>query len=323
YFFLEQRSGFVHYLNNIKPGKRMDLWNLIIKIIFLSQTTTGILANFSFLCYYLVNSEEHIVKPTYVIHMHLMSANALIVLSKGVPYTMAVFGLKQFLNDFECRLILYIERVGRSVSIGTTCLLSVFQVITISHKKFSCKDQNVKPAKYILYSIALLWFFYILINSIFLLYPFIKRSSKNVTSKHDFGYCSIVRYNKVTDYLYTAFVVCPEIFFSLLMVYSSGSMIIILYRHKQRVQHIHSTHGSCRPSHESRATLNILVLVSTFLCFYTLSSILQCCISLLYNHNWLLVNITFLTSLCFPCFGPFLVMNQYSVVMLCLLAKNK
>ncbi|CAH7401297.1 Vom1r29 [Phodopus roborovskii] len=292
----------------------MYFWNMAFKIIFFSQTTTGILGNFSLFYYYLVFSGECKLKTVHLIHIHLISANTLIVISKGVPQTMAAFGLKQFLNDFGCRLLLYLERVGRSVSIGATCFLSVFQAIIVSHKEFCCKDQKVKAAKYIGCSIALLWVLYMLINLIFFVYPIIKMYSKNMTTKQDFGHCSIARRDETNNLLYVALVVCPEIFFSLVMSWSSGSMIVILYRHKKRVQQIRSTCSSSENSPESRATHNILVLVCTFLTFYTLSAILQGCVALLYNHSWLLVNFTRVTSLCFPCFGPFFLMNHYSMV---------
>ncbi|XP_003512356.1 vomeronasal type-1 receptor 4-like isoform X1 [Cricetulus griseus] len=292
----------------------MHFWNLAIKIIFFSQTTTGILGNFSLFYYYLILYGESKLKTIDLIHTHLLAANTLIIFSRGMPHTMAAFGLKQFLNDFGCRLLLYIERVGRSVSIGTTCLLSVFQAVIISHKESCCKDQKVKAAKYIGSSIVLLWILYTLLNFVLLVYPIIKRYSNNVTRKKDFGYCSTVGRNKINDSLYAALVVCPEIFFSVLMAWSSGSMIVILYKHKQRVQHIRRPSGSSRTSPESRATHNILVLVSTFLGFYTLSTILQGCMALMYNYSWLLVNISHLTSLTFPCFAPFILMNHYSTI---------
>ncbi|XP_006996435.1 vomeronasal type-1 receptor 4-like [Peromyscus maniculatus bairdii] len=291
----------------------MDFWNLTTKIILLSQNIAGILGNFSLFYYYLVHYGESKLKPTDLILMHLMAANTLIILSLGVPNTMAAFGLKQIVNYFGCKLILYIQMVGRSVSIGTTCLLSIFQAITISQKEFCCKDQKVKCAKYIECGIALLWVLYMLINVIIPVFQFIKRNSKNVTRKWDFAYCSTAGRDEINDSLYSALVVCPEIFFSFLMAWSSGYMIVILYRHKQRVQHIH-TYGSSRISFESIATQSILVLVSTFLAFYTLSSILQGCIALFHNYNRWLVDITFLTSLCFPCFGPFVFMNHYFMV---------
>ncbi|XP_036032697.1 vomeronasal type-1 receptor 4-like [Onychomys torridus] len=293
---------------------RMNFWSLTIKIMFLSQTTAGILGNFSLLFCYIVHYGKHTLKPTDLILMNLMAANALIILSAGVPNTIAAFGLKQFLNDFKCRLILCIQRISRGGSIGTTCLLSVYQAMTISPRESCCKVHNVKAVKCICCSIAVLWGFYMLINFIFLVYTFVKKNSKNVTRKQDFGYCFITGRDEINDSLYAALVMCPEFFFSALMAYSSGSMIIILYRHKERVQHIRSTHGSIRNSPESTATQNILTLVSTFLAFYTLSSVLRGCIAILYNHSWWLANITRFTSLCFPCFGPFVLINHYSIV---------
>ncbi|XP_028714912.1 vomeronasal type-1 receptor 4-like [Peromyscus leucopus] len=293
----------------------MEFSILAIRIIFLSQTTIGILGNVSLMFYYLVlYYREHILKPIDLILVHLMTANAMIILSLGVPHTMAAFGLMQFLNDFGCRLVIYIQTVGRSVSIGTTCLLSVFQVITIRPREFCWKDHKVKAENYIGCFIFLLWGFYMLTNFIFFVYPFIKHSSKNMTRKRDFGYCSIVGGDKINDSLYTALLVFPEVVFSVCIALSSSSMIVILYRHKKRVQHIRSSHGYSRTSPESRATQNILVLVSAFLAFYSLSSILRGCIALLHNHNWWLVNITPLTSLCFPSFGPFILMNRCSIV---------
>ncbi|XP_003512358.1 vomeronasal type-1 receptor 4-like isoform X1 [Cricetulus griseus] len=296
------------------PNNRMYFWTLTIKIIFLSVTTIGILGNFSVFHYYLVCNADCKLKTVDLIHMHLMASNTLIILSKGVPNTMAAFGLKQFLNDFGCRLILYIERVGRSVSIGSTCLLSVFQVVTISHKESCCKDQKFKSAKCIGCTLSLLWVLYIVIHFILFVNPLIKSYSNNVTGKQTFGHCSISGRDGNSDSLYAALVVCPEICFSLLMAWSSGSMIVILYRHKQRVQHIRSTHGFSRISPESKATQNILVLVSTFLAFYMVSTFFQGCVALLYNPSWWLVNITNLCSLCFPCFGPFVLINHYSMV---------
>ncbi|XP_051063759.1 vomeronasal type-1 receptor 4-like [Phodopus roborovskii] len=292
----------------------MNIWNLAIRIIFLSQTIAGILGNLSLIFYYLVlYCREYILKPTDLILMHLVAANALVIFSAGVPHTMAVWGFKHFLNDFGCKLLLYIQGFARNVSIGTTCLLSVFQAMTIISRKSRCKDHKVKATKYINCSVSLLWVFYMLIRFMFLMHTFIKMNDKNMTRDRDLGYCFISERNPIIDSLYTALVMCPEFCFAVLITWSSTSMIIILYRHKQSVQHIHSSHGSSRSSPEARATQNILVLVSTFLAFYTLSTILRGCIAFLYN-NWWLVYISRLTSLCFPCFGPFVLMRHYSIL---------
>ncbi|XP_028751030.1 vomeronasal type-1 receptor 4-like [Peromyscus leucopus] len=295
----------------------MDIWNLAIRIIFLSQTTTGILGNLLLMLYYLVlYYRECTLKSTDLILMHLMAANTLVVLSAGVPQTMAVWGLKQFLNDFGCNLLLYIQGFARSVSIGTTCLLSVFQAMTLSPRNSCWNDNKVKASKYIKCSISLLWVFYMVTRFIFVVHNFIKMNSKNITKGRDFGYCSIVERDDISDSFYTALVICPESFFAVLITWSSASMIVVLCRHKRRVQNIRSSHGSRRNYPESRATQNILVLLATFLAFYTLSTIFRGCIALLYNHSWWLVYISRLTSLCFPCFVPFVILRHYSVLFL-------
>ncbi|XP_028751022.1 vomeronasal type-1 receptor 4-like [Peromyscus leucopus] len=293
----------------------MNFWSYIFRIISFLQTILGILGNFSLIFYYLVlYYRECTLKPTDLILMNLMTANVMIILSAGVPHTMTRFLLRQLLNDFGCRLILYIQRIGRSMSIGTSCLLSVFQAMTISPRESCWKYLKVKAAKYIGCFITFLWVFYVCMHFIFFIYPFIKRNNKSRTRTLDVGQCSIEVHNEIGDSLFAAMVVFPEVLFSLLITWTSSSMIVFLYRHKQRVQHIRSTHDSSRTSPESRATQNIFVLLCTFLAFNTLSSILQGYTAFLYNHNWWLANITCLTSLCFPSLGPFVLMNYYSLV---------
>ncbi|XP_038953164.1 vomeronasal type-1 receptor 4 [Rattus norvegicus] len=293
----------------------MDFWNLAIRIIFLSQIIIGILGNVSLLFYYLVlYYREFTLKSTELILMHLMVANIIIIFSAGVPQTMTIWGMKQFLNDFGCKLLLYIHAVGRSVSICTTCLLSVFQAMTIRPQKFCGNDHKVTMERYLGCFISFLWVLYFLVNFIFLVYTYIKKNSNNETRKRDFGYCSTVGSDKISDSLYATLVMCPEVFFSVLIAWSSGSMIVILYRHKQKVKYIYSTHVSRRDYPESRATQNILAQMFTFLAFYTLSSTLRGSIALLSNHSWWLMNINHFTSLCFPSFGPFVLMSHYSIV---------
>ncbi|XP_005372008.1 vomeronasal type-1 receptor 4-like [Microtus ochrogaster] len=301
----------------------MGFWNLAIRIIFLSQTTTGILGNFFLIFYYLLlYYKKCTLKHTDWILVHLMAANALIILSAGVPQTVALWGFKHFLNDVGCKFLLYFQGFSRSVSIGTTCFLSVFQVLTISPRNSCWKDYKIKVEKSIGCHISLLWILYMLVNSIHFAYTLVNRKSNNVTRKWDFGYCRTVGLSEIGGSLYAAFVVCPEVIFSVFMVWSSGSMVHILYKHKQRVQYIHR---SCRTSPESRVTQNILILVSTFLTFYTLSSIFRGYTAVLYNQNWWLKNINDFVSLCFPSFVPIILIYHYSILSkLCLgWIKNK
>lgn len=291
---------------------RMNIWNLAIRIIFLSQTTTGILGNFSLLLYYLVlYCREHTLKHTDFILTHLMSANALIILSAAVPQTMAVWGFKHFVNDFGCVFLLYIQGFARNVSIGATCLLSVFQAMTISSRKSCWKDHKAKTTKCIHCSVSLLWVFYMLIRFIFLMNIFMKMNSQNMTRNRDFGYCSTVGWDEIINSLYTALVMCPEFFFAVLITWSSASMIVTLYRHKQRVQQIHRS-LSPRSSSVMRATQSILTLVSSFLFFHITSIVFTSYLSVFAGTGRWLSNAGVAMAACFPTFCPFLLIRHHT-----------
>ncbi|OBS69682.1 hypothetical protein A6R68_01777 [Neotoma lepida] len=308
------RHNYCHNLKEKMPNDRMDSKNLAIGIVLSLQSAIGLLGNASFLLYYLlIYYNDHTLKTLDLILTHIFTANSLIILSKGVPQIMRAFGWKHFFNDFGCQLILYALRLGRSMSISTTCLLSVFQAITISPSDFYCKDLKIKVSKYVRLSISLFWILYMVVNVGFPIYTSTKRNSKNNTQKRDFEFCPSQGRDKIVDSLYTAFWIFPEVLFSMVIVCSSISMIVILYGHKKRVQHILSTHASPRISPESRATQTILVLVCTFLTFYTLSSILQGYIAISHNPNWWLMNITAIISMSFPTLSPF-VMRHDSII---------
>lgn len=111
---------------------RLGYWELAIGTVLLIQAVVGTVGNASLLSYHLlIYYNECTLKNTGLIFTHLIMANSLTILSKVVLQIMATFGLKGFFDDFGCRLILYFRRVGKSMSISTTCLLSVFKAITI------------------------------------------------------------------------------------------------------------------------------------------------------------------------------------------------
>lgn len=98
----------------------VDSRNLAIQIIFLSQSTGGILGIVSVLSSYLIcYYTECTSKLPDLTLTHLIMANSLTILSKRTLHTMALFKMKQFFNYLECKLILYVYILGRSISIAT------------------------------------------------------------------------------------------------------------------------------------------------------------------------------------------------------------
>ncbi|MRI72330.1 hypothetical protein FDP56_18330, partial [Enterococcus casseliflavus] len=132
----------------------------IKKIIFLFMTVVGILGNMSVSVNYMFSwwgSPEK--KPIHVILIHLAFTNILILLTKGLPKTIAAFGLRNFLDDIGCKIIVYLERVARGLSICTSSFLTVVQAIIISPRASGWSKLKPKSAWHILPFFLFFWIF--------------------------------------------------------------------------------------------------------------------------------------------------------------------
>ncbi|NP_001160791.1 vomeronasal 1 receptor oryCunV1R1634 [Oryctolagus cuniculus] len=293
----------------------MSTGDLTIGMIFLFQTISGILGNLSLLSHYLyLYCTGCKFRSTDLIIKHLTVANCLAILSKGVPQTMAAFGKKYFLSDIGCKLVFYVHRVSRDVSICSTCLLSISQAITISARNPKWAEIKAKAMKYISLSTILCWFLNLITNVMVPVHMSGNWSDKNITKKTDHGYCYSVSHAKCLDLLYAVQVLFRDTLFVALMLLASISMVFTLYRHKQQVQYIHGTIITSRSSPESRATHSILVLVSTFVSLSTLSSIFHICLAVLSSPSLWLVTTSEVISGSFPVVSPYILMSHDSRV---------
>ena len=289
--------------------------DLVVGMTFLLQTVIGVLGNFSLLYHHLfLHFTGYRLRPTDLIVINLIVANCLVLFPTGIHYTMLSFGQYHHLHDFGCKFFPYLRGVGRGVSIGTTCLLSVFQAITISPTNSRWAELKVKAPKYIVFSIFLCWVLQMLVNVVAPILMSSNLSNKNITDRMWLGFCSRLYPDKTKDSLYAVLLTSPDVVCFLLMLWASGSMVFVLHRHKQRVRHVHRTPVSSRSSPESRATKTILLLVSTFVFFNTLSSIFLIIISILNNPSLFLPDTYVLITLCFPTVSPFLLMSRDSSV---------
>ncbi|XP_062033622.1 vomeronasal type-1 receptor 4-like [Lepus europaeus] len=267
----------------------MATGDLTMGMIFLSQTLTGILGNVSLLSHYLyLYLTGCKFRSTDLVIKHLTVANCLVILSRGVPQTMAALGMKHFLSDTGCKLVFYVHRVSRDVCICSTCLLSISQAITISPRNSKWAELKLKAHKYISPSTISCWMLYIILNVMVPVYMTGKMKDNNITKKVDHGYCYAMNSGKHLTLFHAAHVFFQNVFFIRLMQWSSSFMIFTLYRHRQQVQYIHGTNVSSRSSPESRATYSILTLVSTFVSSCALTFIFHICVTVLKNHSlWL------------------------------------
>uniref|UniRef100_A0A9L0IQQ3 Vomeronasal type-1 receptor n=1 Tax=Equus asinus TaxID=9793 RepID=A0A9L0IQQ3_EQUAS len=196
--------------------------NLVIGMMFLLQTVFGILGNFSLVYHFLfLYFTGRRFRPADLIVSHMTLANLLVIFSKGVSETMTAFGLKLFLND-----------IG-DVSIGTTCLLSVFQVIVISPRDSRWAELKVKCPQYIGTCSILCWILNMMLNILVPFHITEKRIKANITKKMDYGYCYTVFYCKITESLSLLLVLFHDGFCLVLMVWASCSMVFKLHSHNK------------------------------------------------------------------------------------------
>lgn len=199
----------------------MAATGVAIGVIFLVQMVVGVLGNFSLLCHYLF---FHLtgckLRFTDWIMQHLVVANLLTLLCNGLQQTMGAFGLKNFLDDLGCKLLVYLHRVGRNVIMNSTSFLSVFQVITISPKSSRWTNLTLKSPSFIASCVCLSWILSFTINIAFPMDLTSRWSHRNITSLKGFGYCYSVRQSKSLDMFHAVLLTGTDVMFMKLILCS-------------------------------------------------------------------------------------------------------
>ncbi|XP_068944911.1 vomeronasal type-1 receptor 1-like [Petaurus breviceps papuanus] len=281
------------------------------------QTGAGLLGNFFLLCHctstFLTGSR---LKPIDSIFFHLALANSIVLISKGLPQTMTDLGLNIILDHVGCRLMIFLHRVARGLSVSITCLLSGFQTITIS--SFTCatwSELRTCVSKYIFLLCVLCWFLHIPINIFMFVNMQDIMESSNNTRIWNLGFCS---YSVLATFNASLFVIVYFIHDFLcvgFMVMASGYLVLFLQRHHRQVQHVHTSNLLARRSPEIRATYTILVLVSIYVSFYSINSFLSFYLFQFDKYyQWLMPTLTLLAA-CYPAISPFVLISSDSPIL--------
>ncbi|XP_078002744.1 vomeronasal type-1 receptor 1-like [Phascolarctos cinereus] len=247
---------------------------IVLRLFFLFQTGFGALGN-SFLLglYIIIFFIGPRLRPIDLLLCHLAFVNDLVLLSKGIPQTLAALGLNNFLDDMGCKFVFYLHLVTQNLSLCTTCLLSGFQAITLSPRSSKWAKLKARAPQCIALICFLCWTFHLLTNYILLLYVKGPMGSKNITDRLDFIYWSIT-FDVSFNIAVCVFIMSlPDVLCVGIMVGTSGYLVFVLCRHHQRVQYIHDNNLTPSSSPETRASQTILLLVSIFVSFYSLNSI--------------------------------------------------
>ncbi|NP_001160270.1 vomeronasal 1 receptor monDomV1R1218 [Monodelphis domestica] len=281
--------------------------NICLGIIFLSETGIGILANIFLLSLHILKVlANHKMRPINLIFTQLILANVTMLASKGIPQTLLVWGWNNFLDEVGCKIMFSLCKISQGLSISFTCLLCTFQAITISPNDCRWAEYKARASEYIAPTCLLFWSLNLLIEIPVPVTVRSQRISTNITHRMNIMSCSFGRFLKI----YLIMTTLRNVLFVGLMVWTSGYMVLLLYRHHQLVQNMRSTSLSPRASPEVRATKNILVLVIFFVCCYLFNSMFVLCFHYGGQRGvWLLPTSAFM-SLSFPMLSPFVLIPQ-------------
>nr|AAG42099.1 vomeronasal receptor V1RC9 [Mus musculus] len=255
-----------------------------LKNILYFQAGLGILANTFLLCFYTFTILGHRSKPMDPTSCQLTFAHILFLLAGGDNWLAVILESLNIENDFKCKAIFYTSRVMRGFSICITCLLSVFQAVTISPHTSLLAGFKHKLNTYIFYAVLYIWFFNFLANSHMIFYVGGFNNVSETNQMRVTQSCSLFPMNYVISGLIFTVTTFRDVFLVGVMLITSAYIVIILFRHQRHCRHLHSIRH-LRVSPEKRATQTILLLVVFFVVMYWVDFIISSTSLLLWMYD--------------------------------------
>ncbi|XP_019833940.2 vomeronasal type-1 receptor 1-like [Bos indicus] len=276
-----------------------------LKTMYLLQMGVGSLANVLLFFYHISPILfGHKKRPTDTILTHIAVANLLVLLSSGIPHTMAAFTSRKPLSPLGCKCVYYLQKVAHSTALCSTCVLSTYQSFILTPGREGRSLLRGRAPRLTRSFCCTCWIFSVLMY----IYVPVKITASpkrhNYTDAQGDWFCSSSSPSAEIVVLWST----SDAAFIGLMIWSCGSMVLLLHRHRQRVQYIHTPTGHHRRPPETRAAHTTLMLVVTFVTFYVATSILAFYINAFFDfRQWLIQTSDVLLS-CFPTVSPFLLL---------------
>ncbi|XP_052012406.1 vomeronasal type-1 receptor 4-like [Apodemus sylvaticus] len=293
------------------------VFQFIKEIVFLFIIILGILGNMSVSVNYMYSLQRGTEKkPIYLILTNLAFTNMLLLLAKGLPKTIAAFGLRNFLDDIGCKILLYLERVARGLSICTSSLLTMVQAIIISPRASGWRRLRQQSAWHILLFFSFFWILNALVSVN--LIPSIKSTSLNTSQlKSGYNYCYFMLESQKIKWIVLPLMVLRDAVFQGAMGGASGYMVFLLHKHHQHVLYLQNSKLLYRTPPELRAAQSVLLLMLCFVFFYWTDCAFSLFQSLSLGDYSLMTNIHEFLTFGYAIFSPIVLIHRDGLLVKC------
>uniref|UniRef100_A0A8C5MGE4 Vomeronasal type-1 receptor n=1 Tax=Leptobrachium leishanense TaxID=445787 RepID=A0A8C5MGE4_9ANUR len=247
---------------------------LIFKAVgFFSLITIGVPSNAIILSVFThVRVTEKKLLPSNAILSMLALVNLLVIISKGLPQAIHSIGIRNILNDIECKILSFMYRICRGMTICVTCLLSCNQCIILapSSKSWLSLKQKIPPN--LPWVMLLLWCINIAIYPSCLIH--VRAIGNYTTSKYTL-HLEFCNHDFMTFESYVAngiAIALRDFFFVGSMTLASCYIVLTLYKHGKQIQGMRSSDKNPGKSVEYKASRAVVLLVTIYVALFGLDS---------------------------------------------------
>ncbi|MBN3297419.1 VN1R1 protein, partial [Amia calva] len=240
---------------------------------FICLDVVGIPGNLTVLLFfcYLRLSDGHLSLNDLILSK-LAFVNLVVVLCRGIPQALTALGIRNLFGDNGCKVVIYIYRVSRAMSICITSLLSCYQCIVIAPGSTWWMVLKQRVPRSIPLIILLLYVINIIIYPTALLYTSAVPNSTIPEYTLNMEFCIVV-FPGFKSYMANGVIyILRDFVFVGIMAGAGFYIVLILYRHRKQMRGMHGSDQNQRKT--SEASKSLLMLVAMYVILFGLDNVM-------------------------------------------------
>ncbi|KAL4622486.1 vomeronasal type-1 receptor 1-like [Arapaima gigas] len=208
--------------------------------------------------------------PNDFILSNLAAVNLVVLLCRSLPQTLFALGVRHFMNDWGCKVVIFAYRMARAMSICITALLGCYQSVSVAPTTPHWTLLKRHLPTHLLNAIII----FCIINASVcygaIIYPQAPPTNGSIPEfTMNLEFCLVVYPGPLTYLVNGITLTMRDMFFVAVMVLAAVYMLLILYRHRQQVKGLQ---GASKAS--VGASQAVLLLVCTYMALFTLENVL-------------------------------------------------